>query len=109
MLRPCCGLPHYGQRRCYAFLDVYLKRGIGQGQAVAAGLIAIGVIGEGGVDDAARDRCDRMRERLARLGIAVIADIRFDQDVADAVVGEALGDIDADLRRRQHDCCKPYD
>ena len=53
MLRPCCGLPHYGQRRCYAFLDVYLKRGIGQRQAVAAGLIAIGVIGEGGVDDAA--------------------------------------------------------
>ena len=30
-----------------------------------------------------------------------IADIRLDQDVADVVVGEALGDIDADLRRRQ--------
>ena len=75
--------------------------GIAQRQTVAAGLIAIGVIGEGGVDDAAGDRCDRMRERLAGLGIAVIADIRLDQDVADRVVGEALGDIDAD--------CAAYD
>ena len=42
-----------------------------------------------------------MRERLPRRRIGVIADIRFDQDVADSVIGEALGDIDADLRRRQ--------
>ena len=42
-----------------------------------------------------------MREGLAGLGIGVSADIRFNQDVADSVVGEALGDIDADLRRRQ--------
>ena len=33
-----------------------VERGIGQRQAVAGRLIAIGVIGEGGVDDAARDR-----------------------------------------------------
>ena len=75
--------------------------GIGQRQAVAADLVAIGVIGEGGVDDAAGDRRHRMREGLPRLGIAVIADIRLDQDVADIVIGEALGDIDADLCRRQ--------
>ena len=72
MLRPCCGLPHYGQRRCYAFLDVYLKRGIGQRQGVAAGLVAIGVIGEGGVDDAARDRRHRMREGPPRRRVAVM-------------------------------------
>ena len=42
-----------------------------------------------------------MRERLAGRRIGVIANIRFDQDVADSVVGKALGDIDADLRRRQ--------
>ena len=42
-----------------------------------------------------------MREGLPGRRIGVIADIRFDQDVADRVVGEALGDIDADLRRRQ--------
>ena len=63
-----------------------VERGIGQRQAVAAGLIAVGVIGEGRVDDAAGDRCDRMRERLAGLRIGVIADIRFDQDVADIVI-----------------------
>ena len=80
MLWPCCGLPHYGQRRCYAFLDVYLERH-SQRQAVAPGLVAIGVIGEGGVDDAAGDRRHRMREGLAGLGIGVTADIRFDQDV----------------------------
>ena len=63
MLWPCYGLSHYSPRRCYAFLDVYLKRGIGQRQAVAGVLIAIAVIGEGGVDDdAAGDRRDRMRE-----------------------------------------------
>ena len=39
--------------------------GIGQCQAVAAGLIAVGVIGEGGVDDAAGDRGRRMRKGLA--------------------------------------------
>ena len=42
-----------------------------------------------------------MRKGLAGRRIGVIADIRFDQDIADSVVGEALGDIDADLRRRQ--------
>ena len=63
-----------------------LLNGIGQRQAVAAGLIAIGVIGEGGVDDAAGDRRDRMREGLAGRRIGVIADIRFDQDVADEIM-----------------------
>ena len=42
-----------------------------------------------------------MQEGLAGRRIAVIADIRFDQDVADIVIGEALGDINADLRRRR--------
>ena len=42
-----------------------------------------------------------MREGLAGSRIGVVADIRFDQDVADRVVGEALGEIDADLRRRK--------
>ena len=42
-----------------------------------------------------------MQEGLAGLPIGVITDIRFDQDVADSVVGKALGDINADLRRRQ--------
>ena len=59
MLRPCRGLSHYNLRRCYAFLDVYLKQGIVQRQAITSGLVAIGVIGEGGVDDAAGDRRHR--------------------------------------------------
>jgi hypothetical protein len=32
-----------------------VEGGIGDGKAIAARLIAIGVIGEGGVDDASRD------------------------------------------------------
>ena len=86
------------QRRTASDGRWLVERGIGQRQAVATGLIAVGVIGEGGVDDAAGDARHRMREGLAGRRIAVIADIRFDQDVADIVIGEALGDIDADLR-----------
>ena len=66
------------QRRAAGNGRRLVERSIGQRQAVTAGLIAVGVIGEGGVDDAARDRCDRMRERLARRRIGVIADIRFE-------------------------------
>jgi hypothetical protein len=54
-----------------------VERGIGQRQAVAGRLIAIGVIGEGGVDDAAGDRRHRMRERLAGGRVDIGADIGF--------------------------------
>lgn len=42
-----------------------------------------------------------MRERLARRGIAVGADIGFGEDVAGRRAGERLGDVDADRRRGQ--------
>ena len=44
------------QRRAAGDGRRLVERGIGQRQAVAADLVAIGVIGEGGVDDAAGDR-----------------------------------------------------
>ena len=47
----------------------------------------------------AGDRGHRMRPGPNRRRIAVSADIRFGEDVADIVVAEALGDVDADLRR----------
>jgi hypothetical protein len=40
-----------------------------------------------------------MREGLARRGIAVRPDVGFGDDVADRIVGEGLGDVDAKIRR----------
>ena len=53
------------QRRATSDGRRLVEGGIGQRQAVAAGLIAIGVIGEGGVDDATGNARYRMREGLA--------------------------------------------
>jgi len=78
-----------------------VEGGIADGEPIAADLVAVGVIGKGGVDDAARDACDRMRKRLAGRGIAIGADIGLGEDVADAVVADGFRDIDADRRRAQ--------
>jgi hypothetical protein len=40
--------------------------GVGDRETIARGHVAVGVIGEGGVDDAAGDRRHRMREGLLR-------------------------------------------
>ena len=64
-------------------------------------MIAIGVIGEGGVDDASGDRRDRMREGLAGRRIGIGAHIRLGEDVADHVIGDGLGQIQPDGRRGQ--------
>jgi hypothetical protein len=82
-----------------------VERGVADGAAEARRLIAVGIIGEGGVDGAAADAGHRMGTDRVRAGgwIGVGADIRLRQQVADGVIGEALErrDVLAHLRRGQ--------
>jgi hypothetical protein len=57
-------------------------------EPVARGEVALGVVGEAGVDAAAGHRDDAVRPRLARRGVVVGADIGLEGEIADGVVGE---------------------
>jgi hypothetical protein len=64
--------------------------GIGDGQPVAGGHVALHVVDEGRIDRAATDGGDGMRPGLAGGRIAIGADIRLGGQVADGVIGEGL-------------------
>jgi hypothetical protein len=63
----------------------------GDGAAKARGLVAVGVVGEARGDGAAGDTGHRMRLRRACGRIGIGADVGFGSEIADRIVGEALG------------------
>ena len=75
--------------------------GVGDGEAVAGGHVALHVIGEGRVDRAAGDGGDSMRPGLPGGRIGVGADIGLGGEVADGVVGEGLDQRGGRQRHRR--------